>query len=101
MATSVYLESVAAVASGFLTTCPALEPAEIDALALAGPEMGIENAVRFLTDHLAGDHYFAIDRAGQNLDRCRTQLRLAELMQAAYAESDACFHQAAGAGSNR
>ncbi len=38
------------------------------------------NAVRFLTDHLAGDVYFRIHREGHNLDRARAQLRLAEQM---------------------
>jgi hypothetical protein len=42
--------------------------------------MAFENAIRFLTDHLCGDVYFKIHRAGQNLDRSRTQLRLVELM---------------------
>ena len=34
----------------------------------------LENALRFLTDHLEGDMYFRIHRPGHNLDRCRTQL---------------------------
>ena len=37
--------------------------------------MAIENAARFLADHLAGDRYF---RSGDNRARARTQLRLAE-----------------------
>jgi hypothetical protein len=37
---------------------------------------------------------------GQNLDQCRTQLRLTELLPAAYAEVDACFRQP-GAGRTR
>jgi hypothetical protein len=42
--------------------------------------MAFENAIRFLTDHLCGDVYFKIHRAGHNLDRTRTQLRLVELL---------------------
>lgn len=38
--------------------------------------------IRFLTDYLEGDHYFKIHRAGQNLDRCRTQFKLVEDMEA-------------------
>jgi Ser/Thr protein kinase RdoA (MazF antagonist) len=34
----------------------------------------LENALRFLTDHLEGDVYFRIHRPGHNLDRSRTQL---------------------------
>jgi hypothetical protein len=37
--------------------------------------------MRFLTDHLAGDRYFRIHRAGHNLDRCRVQLRLVESLE--------------------
>jgi hypothetical protein len=57
--------------------------------------MAAENAVRFLTDHLEGDRYFAVDRPSQNLDRCRTQLRLTELMLASHADAAACFDRAA------
>lgn len=35
-----------------------------------------EQALRFLTDHLDGDHYYRIERTGQNLDRARVQLAL-------------------------
>jgi hypothetical protein len=35
-----------------------------------------EQALRFLTDWLAGDVYYRTTRAGQNLDRARNQLRL-------------------------
>jgi N-acetylhexosamine 1-kinase len=89
------LELLDAVAIGYLTGHPRLQPSEVGSLGLAGAEMAIENALRFLTDHLLGDTYFAVDRAGQNLDRCRTHLRLTELMLASQAESDACFARAA------
>jgi Ser/Thr protein kinase RdoA (MazF antagonist) len=36
----------------------------------------LENGVRFLTDHLLGDHYFRIQRPQQNLDRARSHLAL-------------------------
>ena len=42
--------------------------------------MTLECGIRFLTDYLEGDHYFATHRPGQNLDRTRTQLRLVEDM---------------------
>jgi Ser/Thr protein kinase RdoA (MazF antagonist) len=57
-----------------------LTGAEIDALARAGPRMALENAVRFLADHLDGDRYFRVARPGQNLDRARAQLRRVERM---------------------
>lgn len=37
--------------------------------------------IRFLTDHLSGDHYFKIHRAGHNLDRCRVQFKLLESIE--------------------
>ena len=57
-----------------------LSPSEIAALPLAGPGLTLENAVRFLADHLSGDRYFRIQRDGHNLDRARAQLRLLDLM---------------------
>ncbi len=89
------LDLLDALAAGYFAADPGLEQTEIDALALAGPQMAVENAVRFLTDHLAGDHYFTVDRPGQNLDRCRVQLRLTEMLLGSQAEVAACFEGAA------
>ena len=87
----------AALASGFAAgTRGLLEQDEIRALALAGPLMALENGVRFLTDHLEGDHYFRIARPGHNLDRARAQLRLAERMLDAEREMRAVFAALAG-----
>lgn len=36
-----------------------------------------ENGMRFLADYLNGDCYYKISRPSQNLDRCRTHLKLA------------------------
>lgn len=52
-------------------------PAEMPLIRYAGPVLAVENGMRFLADHLNGDTYFRVDRAGQNLDRARTQFRLA------------------------
>ncbi|RAZ00985.1 mucin desulfatase, partial [Klebsiella oxytoca] len=41
---------------------------------------------RFLTDYLEGDTYFHTTRAGQNLDRCRTQFKLVSDMEAHWDE---------------
>lgn len=43
--------------------------------------MTYECGMRFLTDHLEGDHYFRIHREGHNLDRCRTQFKLVSDME--------------------
>jgi Ser/Thr protein kinase RdoA (MazF antagonist) len=75
------LELFAAVARGYLEGADGLltEP-ERRALPVAGALLAFENGIRFLTDHLAGDHYFRIHREGQNLDRARAQLRLFQLI---------------------
>jgi Ser/Thr protein kinase RdoA (MazF antagonist) len=88
------LDLLDALASGYFCGFGRLEATEVDTLALGGPEMAVENALRFLTDHLDDDHYFAIDRPDQNLDRGRAQLRLTELMLEAHAEAEACFRRA-------
>lgn len=62
---------------GYLEGCgDSLTPAEIALLPLGAKLMTLECGLRFLTDYLMGDRYFRIHREGQNLDRCRTQLRL-------------------------
>ena len=48
--------------------------------------MTLECGMRFLTDHLEGDVYFHTSRAGQNLDRCRTQCKLVADMEAHWDE---------------
>ena len=52
------------------------EPAEFEAAEVAGAIVTYEQAVRFLTDWIAGDVYYRIHRPGQNLDRARAQFRL-------------------------
>ena len=46
------------------------------ALDLAGAIVTYEQAVRFLTDWIAGDVYYRTSRPGHNLDRARNQFRL-------------------------
>jgi Ser/Thr protein kinase RdoA (MazF antagonist) len=46
--------------------------------------MTVECGMRFLTDYLLGDTYFRIHRPQHNLDRARTQIRLAQHMEAAW-----------------
>ena len=46
--------------------------------------MTIECGMRFLTDYLSGDTYFATKYQGHNLVRCRTQIRLASEMEAQF-----------------
>ena len=67
-------------ARGFLT------PLEIDLLPFSATLMTFECGMRFLTDHLNGDHYFRIHRPNHNLDRCRTQFKMVQDMEARFDE---------------
>ncbi len=58
--------------------------------------MTVECGMRFLTDYLSGDTYFATKYAGHNLVRCRTQLKLAAEMQAAYPQTKAIIKEILG-----
>jgi len=72
-----------ALARGYLSSAGEfLTPAEKDLLPLAGKLITFEIGLRFLTDYLAGDVYFKVNRAGHNLDRCRTQFQLVESIAA-------------------
>jgi hypothetical protein len=63
------------IVRGYLSSAgPFLAAAEKQHLATGAEVIVLENALRFLTDHLEGDAYFRIHRPGHNLDRCRTQI---------------------------
>lgn len=82
---SLSLEMFEAFARGFLSACgDSLTETEIRTLPLCARLMTMENGMRFLTDHLNGDVYFAVHRSGHNLDRARTQIRLLTDMEAKY-----------------
>ena len=66
---------------GYLEACPALTENEIASLSLGAYTMTLECGMRFLTDYLMGDKYFAIDYPEQNLDRARTQFKLLSDME--------------------
>lgn len=70
-----------ALLSGYRSEAAAwMTPAEVRLIPLAGVVVVYEQAMRFLTDYVAGDVYFRTFRPGQNLDRCRVQVRLLESM---------------------
>ncbi len=73
----VRLDLFEALMQGYLEAAGAvLTRPERELLAFAGRLITLEQAVRFLTDHLAGDRYYRIERPGHNLVRCRAQLAL-------------------------
>jgi aminoglycoside phosphotransferase (APT) family kinase protein len=72
-------EFFAALGRGFLEAAGAiLTPRERSLLVFAGRLITLEQAARFLTDHLSGDRYYRTLHEGQNLRRARTQIRLFE-----------------------
>ncbi len=54
---------------------------ELELMPAAGAVITFEIGLRFLTDFLSGDVYFKTSRDAHNLDRCRTQFRLVELLE--------------------
>lgn len=70
-----------ALAEGYLDGCDCLTDTEIDNLVTGGKVITLETGIRFLTDYLEGDVYFKVSREDQNLDRCRTQLKLVERIE--------------------
>ena len=71
---------------GFLEACPGLTDKEKEVLPLAAFTMTLECGTRFLTDYIDGDNYFSIHYPEQNLDRCHTQFKLVEDMEAKWDE---------------
>ena len=74
-------EKFLAYAKGYCDTLgTVMTQAERDLLAYGGYLMTAECGMRFLTDYLNGDVYFATKYPTHNLVRCHTQMRLAEQM---------------------
>lgn len=70
-------------ARGYIEGCGGkLTEKEIELLPMGAKVMTFECGMRFLTDYLEGDHYFKVHREGHNLDRCHTQFKLVEDMEA-------------------
>ena len=80
------LEMFEIYTKGFLEACPGLTEAERQMLPMGAKLMTLECGLRFLTDYLDGDHYFAIHRPGHNLDRARTQFKLVADMESKWEE---------------
>jgi len=72
-----------ALVEGYLETAKNfLTPLEIELLPFSGKVISLETGIRFLTDYLEGDVYFKTSHPRQNLDRCRTQFKLVESIEA-------------------
>ena len=68
-------EGYLSMARGFLT------PEEVELMPFAARLVTFTIGLRFLTDHLAGDVYFKVQRPHHNLDRARVQLGMVEFME--------------------
>ena len=76
------LELFEAYVKGWMESCgDSMTKKEISLLPAAARMMTLECGIRFLTDYLQGDTYFATHYYGQNLDRCRTQFKLVADME--------------------
>ena len=72
------MEKFEAFTRGFLEqTASFLTEREKELLPVSALILTYENGMRFLADYLNGDCYYKISRPSQNLDRCRTHLKLA------------------------
>ena len=68
------LDRLRALAEGYRDGAgDAISAAERGAFGLGARVIAFELGLRFLTDHLSGDRYFAVTRRGQNLARARAQ----------------------------
>ena len=90
---SLDLERFSSYAQGFLEYASTLTTAEVQLLAESALVITVEQAVRFLKDHLDGDVYFHIHYPGQNLIRARAQIKLAQDMQTKMDEMNQIIHK--------
>ena len=78
-------EMFEALLRGFLSTAGNfLNAREKELLPFSGKLITLEIGIRFLTDYLSGDVYFKIHREKHNLDRCRTQVKLAQSIESQF-----------------
>lgn len=76
------LELYRAYAHGYLKSCgDMLTKRELELLPYACVVITLEDSIRFLMDYIDGDTYYQISYPTQNLDRCRTQQKLASDME--------------------
>mgnify|MGYP002510323952 CR=1 FL=1 len=88
------IELYEAYTRGFLEGAKgSLTPAELEYLPWGAKLMTLECGIRFLTDYLDGDHYFRIHYPEQNLDRCRTQLKLVADMESKWQAMEAIVQE--------
>ena len=91
------MEKFRVYTKGFLDGCGGLlSDSEIMLLPEGAKMMTAECGMRFLADFIDGDRYFKTEYPEHNLDRCRTQLKLVEEMEAHWAEMKECVSEYVG-----
>lgn len=81
------LQIFKSMASGFLsTTKDWLTTTEMNNLLNGGIYIILEQAIRFLSDYLAGDKYYPVKYPDQNLNRTKNQLKLLQCLLLNYDE---------------
>ncbi len=86
------LDMFEAFAKGYLSACPDMTEEERKQMPMGAKLMTLECGVRFLTDYIDGDNYFSTSYEGQNLDRCRTQLKLVADMESKWEQMQAIIN---------
>lgn len=84
------LDYYAACLAGFASAQPLVNG---DDAQLAPAYVALMLGVRFLTDHLTGDHYFRVREHGENLARARAQFKL---LEGCVAQRDECQRRTDG-----
>jgi Ser/Thr protein kinase RdoA (MazF antagonist) len=82
------------LAQGYLDASRSfLNSTESSQLAFASRLITLEQAIRFLTDHINGDVYYRIHRRDHNLDRCRTQIKMVYEMENQFERMVECVNE--------
>lgn len=88
------LELYQAFLDGFIKgSDTSLSKEEIKSLPVGATTITLEQAIRFLTDYLEGDHYYKIDYPKHNLVRTRTQIKLVSEMEKYQADIQAMLQK--------
>lgn len=76
------MELYQALATGWMeSTHTFMTDDEVELMPFSACLVTLTIGIRFLTDHLAGDSYFRIQRPGHNLDRARVQFEMVRQME--------------------
>ena len=81
-----------ALADGYLSAWKGkIAAVEVDSLALGALIMPLMIGIRFLTDYIDGDNYFATQHENHNLDRAKNQFSLFSLIKNCQSELETCL----------